>query len=117
MTTTETQTIATNVRRLRDELGLSQEALAAIAGMSKATVQKVEQARPAYGSTLRRIAKALDTTVAGLRRDLTQEQADILFGSILEQNALLRQALDQGNDRLALELADELSRMLEVHEP
>lgn len=65
-------TIGGTVRRLREELGLSQEELASLAGHSRNVIGSIESGKPARASTLRHIAKALGVTVADLRNpDLT----------------------------------------------
>lgn len=55
------------VRMRRDELGMSQEELAAKAGVSRQTISYLEtDAKTAMSTTLIRVAKALDTTVDAL---------------------------------------------------
>lgn len=116
-----TSTVGTNIKRLRDDLGLSQEALAAEAGIAKYTLQKIEHGANAHGSTLRSIAKALGTTVTELRRQpYTQTQAKILLDRQLRVRelyrrrvALLRQALAEGRNDDAGAIADELDQLLD----
>jgi transcriptional regulator with XRE-family HTH domain len=59
------------VRRLREDLSLSQRELAAEAGISPATVLKIEQdtvERP-HPRTLRKLAEALEVSPRDLRAD------------------------------------------------
>ncbi|MGO4536134.1 helix-turn-helix domain-containing protein [Leifsonia sp. 2MCAF36] len=62
------------IRRARLELGLSQEAIAALAGMHVTNFGKIERghANPSL-LTIVRIAAALGTDVATLAQDITQE--------------------------------------------
>ena len=66
-----TNLVETNpLKRLRDESLLSQRELAEMAGVSEATVFKLEKGQKARGSTLRKLAGALGVeprTLAGLK--------------------------------------------------
>ena len=59
--------LATVLRRLREERGLSQEALAYKAGITAGSLGRIElaQSSPAW-ATVRQIAKALDVTMKEL---------------------------------------------------
>ena len=62
-----TERVATRVVTLREQRGLSQEALAARAGVHRMTIQRLEQAaHPPILDTLERIAHALGVTLADL---------------------------------------------------
>lgn len=59
------------VRRIREDLSLSQRELAKLAGVSPATILKIEQGgveRP-HPSTVRKLAAALDVAPRDLRAD------------------------------------------------
>ena len=63
--------LGTLLRTLRAERGLSQQTLADLAGVSSATIYRMESGKPAHSSTAERIAKTLDQS-----RPLTFDQAD-----------------------------------------
>lgn len=117
----EYKVIADNVRRLRQDLGLSQEELAARSGHTRFTIGTIEAGRAARASTLRHIAKALGTDLATLRRQptptRTREQTDLMIEAAKRRVALLRQAVEDKRERDAAELVDELERMLEGNDP
>ncbi len=57
-----------NLRNRRLERGMSQDQLAQATGLTKTTIQNLENGRsPGYRHTWQRIAAALGTTVASLR--------------------------------------------------
>jgi DNA-binding XRE family transcriptional regulator len=56
----------TPLRRAREDAGLTQDALAARAGVSQATVCRVEQGRPPELATALALAAALGSTVEDL---------------------------------------------------
>jgi transcriptional regulator with XRE-family HTH domain len=62
------------LRRLREERGLSQEALAYQAGLTAGSLARIElgQASPAW-STVRQIARALDVSLVDLAADVERE--------------------------------------------
>lgn len=69
--------IGETVRTLRENQGLSQEALASAAGVSAKTVSRIESppktgAHAIRGSTFRKLAGVLGTTVEELRAPLTR---------------------------------------------
>lgn len=57
------------VRKLRLEKGLSQEQLAAMAGISTRTLQRIERGANASPETLKCIASVLETNFTSLRND------------------------------------------------
>jgi transcriptional regulator with XRE-family HTH domain len=60
------------LKRLRTEKGLSQAKLAALADIDPSTVNQIERgAREASPATLRKLAQALDVSLAGLLEDAT----------------------------------------------
>jgi transcriptional regulator with XRE-family HTH domain len=65
--------LAALLRRLREERGLSQEALAYKAGITAGSLGRIElgQSSPAW-ATVRQIAKALDVTLADLATEVEQ---------------------------------------------
>ena len=66
-------TLARNLRLLRGERGLSQEALADLAGLHRTYVGSIERsARPVSLDTIHRLAVSRDVTVAQL---LTEQAA------------------------------------------
>lgn len=58
--------LASNVRQLRKAKGLSREALAVRAGISYATVGRIESGTFPSQRTIRQLAAALDVTVTEL---------------------------------------------------
>lgn len=65
--------MATTVRRLRLDRAWSQEELATVSGLNVRTIQRIENGGKASLETLKSLAAALDTTVAGLSgADLSQ---------------------------------------------
>lgn len=58
--------IGAAIKRRREALGYSQERLAGVADVARTTVVNVEAGRGARPASLRRIAKALDTTPEAL---------------------------------------------------
>lgn len=63
------QTIGRTIQRLREDLGFSQEELAARAELSRSTIQNIENGRRApQSASLRRIARVLGTDAATLHR-------------------------------------------------
>lgn len=67
--------VGRRVRELREARGLSQEALAGLAGLSSKTISRVESppkngAHETRGGTHRKLAAALETTVGYLREPL-----------------------------------------------
>jgi transcriptional regulator with XRE-family HTH domain len=66
-----TETTGDKVKRLREDLSLSQRELAALAGVSPATVLKIEQGgvEKPHPRTLRKLAEALDVAPRDLRAD------------------------------------------------
>ena len=67
---TDKERISANVRRLRRRAGLTQHELAEKAGISRATLARIEaeESDPA-ASTLRKLAAALEVTVSDLFGD------------------------------------------------
>ena len=65
------ETTGDKVRRLREDLSLSQRELAAEAGISPATVLKIEQdaVDKPHPRTLRKLAEALEVSPRDLRAD------------------------------------------------
>ena len=64
-----TQRVAARVIQLRQQRGLSQEALARKTGLNRVTLARLERARhPPNLDTLERIARALRVTLADLVR-------------------------------------------------
>jgi len=56
-----------NIRRIREERGLSQEKLAAIAGLHRAYVGQIERGEKNIGlKNLQKIAKALEVNIEDL---------------------------------------------------
>lgn len=66
--------LAALLRRLREERGLSQEALAYKAGITAGSLGRIElaQSSPAW-ATVRQIAKALDVTLVELVAQVEQQ--------------------------------------------
>lgn len=66
-----TESIGDKVKRIREDLSLSQRELARLADVSPATILKIEQGgvdRP-HPRTLRKLAEALDVAPRDLRAD------------------------------------------------
>lgn len=59
--------VGNNVKALREKRAWSQEHLAAVAGTSARTVQRIERGEPASVDTLMALAQALDVTIDVLR--------------------------------------------------
>lgn len=69
MTTPGTRRVAARVAELRDQRGLSQEALAKKARINRVTLARLERAlHPPTLDTLERIARALGVTLVDLVR-------------------------------------------------
>lgn len=67
MGSTATKPLSDRVRELRTQAGLSQEALAAKARVSVATIHRIEQPEPGASlPTLRKLAEALNVPVSEL---------------------------------------------------
>lgn len=66
------------LKRLRDKAGLSQEALARLAGVSSAAIFRIEQGRPSDPklSTLAALAKALGMSPGELTDELVREEPE-----------------------------------------
>jgi transcriptional regulator with XRE-family HTH domain len=72
-------TVAAQVRRRREALGLSNGALAARAGISKAMLSKIEHRRTSCSmSTLARLADALAVPVSALLDEAPAEDGDVV---------------------------------------
>ncbi|MBE1285604.1 MAG: helix-turn-helix domain-containing protein [Rhodobacteraceae bacterium] len=61
--------IAMNVRQMRESRGWSQEDLAAAAGLSARTVQRIERGQVPRGDSLQSLAAAFETSVKDLRSE------------------------------------------------
>jgi len=69
MTQSEAEALGAVVRRLREQLGYSQEDLARLGGTTRTTIQNLENGRRmTRGKTLRLIAEAFDLDLATLRQ-------------------------------------------------
>jgi len=64
-----------NIRRLREQSGLTREVVAREASISASTLQKIEAGREPTVTVLRRIAKALGTTPDDLFRPSHRDAA------------------------------------------
>lgn len=94
-------TIGINLRRVRRERGLSQEALAEKAALSKDLIQKLEQGRRATArvTTLSKLAGALDVEISQLVDKRERLGNDRDGGSVLAvRDALLSPSLLPGMD-------------------
>ena len=79
------------IRKLRLELGLSQEQLAGMSGVSVRTIQRVERGAGATAETLKCLAAALDVDFSDLRKEqqMTTELSPKLAGlSDAERDAM-----------------------------
>ena len=70
--------LATNVRELREEMGMNQAALARKSNITQATISRIESGRVTQPkiSQLRKLAKALDTTIDRLIADVPEVLLD-----------------------------------------
>lgn len=96
---TEGSTIGRNLKRLRRERGLSQEALAEKSDLSTATISKLEQGRRRgeRTTTLMRLANALDVELTDLTGKRERLGADRDGGSVLAiRDALIAPSLLPG---------------------
>ena len=77
--------IGRNIRRLRREKGMTQEALAEAAGLSIKMIQKLENGQKGFRmDTIIRVVVTLDVSFDSLNRYAESGQkADILAGSLL----------------------------------
>ncbi len=68
MTTKETNTLARNVRQLREKRSMTQDELAAASGVGQSTISQIEAgvSTDARVSTVEALASALGVTVADL---------------------------------------------------
>jgi transcriptional regulator with XRE-family HTH domain len=75
MTKARFENMGERLRELRDRAGLTQEALAHRAGVSAASIFRIEQGRPSDPklSTLVALAEALGLTVGSLADELVRE--------------------------------------------
>lgn len=102
-------TVAAQVRRRREALGLSNGALAARAGISKAMLSKIEHRRTSCSlSTLARLADALAVPVSALLDEAPSERRTgglvlyVLEGALVYGHGDARHTLRAG-DALALD--------------
>ncbi len=84
------------IRKLRMDKGLSQEQLAAMAGISTRTLQRIERGANASPETLKCLAAALDTDFARLRKDQQMPPNDA--ATLPELNADEREAMEYVRD-------------------
>ncbi len=101
-------TVAAQVRRRREALGLSNGALAARAGISRAMLSKIEHRRTSCSlSTLARLADALAVPVSALLEEATERHTGglvfyVLEGALVYGHGDARHTLRAG-DALALD--------------
>ena len=88
------------IRKLRLERGLTQDQLAAMAGISIRTLQRVERGAEASAETLKCIAAVLDLPFAELRKDIVMpDPSPTNAGPILpELDPAEREALEYVRD-------------------
>lgn len=102
-------TISKNLIKYRKRVGLSQEKLAEIAGISVGYVSKLERSIPnnTSVSVLMRIAEALDITLNDLVYDDTENQLTQLPNQ-KQLNKILDQLDDKTSEKLCKNIVDSI---------
>jgi transcriptional regulator with XRE-family HTH domain len=102
----EMENFGETIRQLREGKRLSQEELAAAAGLSRATVQNVEKSaqRKVRGSSYRRLAEGLGLTIDELEARLTGDTVAVYLPRAV-YDSIAERAAHEGHPTVAAFLA------------